>query len=71
MDASVGHVSQNDGLVLSKRQVDPELFSMSQERQPTADTFDESLVQRKNRAKSREARAHNDVLRSSNEASGI
>jgi hypothetical protein len=28
MDTGVGHVPQDDSLVLSKRQVNPELFSM-------------------------------------------
>lgn len=31
VDASVGHVSQDDGLVFSERQVDSELFSAGEE----------------------------------------
>jgi len=32
MDTGVGHVSYDDSLVFSKRQVNPELFSMGQKR---------------------------------------
>ena len=44
MDASVRHVSQDDGLVLSKRQVDSQLFSVCEERQPAVDANREALV---------------------------
>ena len=41
MDTSVGHVSQDDSLVFTERQVNAELFSMGQERQSAADRHEE------------------------------
>ena len=55
METGVRHVPYDDSLVFSKREVNPELFSMGQERQSAADTRRESLVQRKKRAENREA----------------
>ena len=46
VDTSVGHVSQDDGLALSKWQVNPEPFAMGQECQSTTDTYERSLIQK-------------------------
>jgi len=54
--------------MLSKRQVNSELFLMGKEGQPAADACGEPLAQK--RAESEEILAHNDVLRSSREVPG-
>lgn len=37
VDASIGHVSQDDGLMFPERQVNSKLFLMSEEQQPAVD----------------------------------
>ena len=46
MDTTAGHVSQHDSPAFSKRQVNPNLFPIRQESQPTVDSREESSVQK-------------------------
>ena len=46
VDASAGHVSQDDSLVFSKWQVNTKLFSMGQKRQSAANRHEDLLIRK-------------------------
>ena len=68
VDASVGQVSHDDSLMLFQREVNAELFSMTEKGQSAVDA---GLISVRTPEGSKETLAHNVMLRSSKEPLGI